>query len=155
MDVRDPARSVPVENRATCSSSSAHGLVAFAAALALRLMRSPHERCAARRPAESEGTISGYTSPRRLHWRRTRNIDSVAFTLNSAATTVKAKLIQSSSTRTNCSVSGTSVTCDLAGRRGDGADEPRSSPSARELPPGKARAFSRRTVANADSPIQP
>lgn len=43
------------------------------------------------------------------------NIDSVAFTLDAAAATVKAKLVQTSSTYTTCSVSGgTSVTCDFS-----------------------------------------
>ena len=43
------------------------------------------------------------------------NVDSVAFTLSAAATTVKAKLVQGGATYTSCTVSGgVNVTCDFA-----------------------------------------
>lgn len=67
---------------------------------------------------KGEGAISGYTVSSVAYTLSTSNpanIDSVAFTLDSAATTVKAKLVAASSTYTTCSVSGgTSVTCDFA-----------------------------------------
>jgi hypothetical protein len=67
---------------------------------------------------KGEGAISGYTVSGiaySLNAANPANIDSVAFTLNAAAGTVKAKLVQASSTYTSCSVSGgTSVTCDFA-----------------------------------------
>jgi len=67
---------------------------------------------------KGEGTISGYTVSGvayTLSASDPANIDSVAFTLDGAATTVKAKLLAASSTYTSCSVSGgTSVTCDFS-----------------------------------------
>lgn len=67
---------------------------------------------------KGEGAISGYTVSSvayTLSATNPANIDSVAFTLDSAATTVKAKLVAASSTYTTCSVSGgTSVTCDFS-----------------------------------------
>ena len=67
---------------------------------------------------KGEGTISGYTVSNvayTLAASSPANIDSVAFTLSAAATTVKAKLVQASSTYTSCSVTGgTSVTCDFS-----------------------------------------
>ncbi len=66
---------------------------------------------------KGEGAISGYTVSGiayTLSAANPANVDSVAFTLNAAAATVKAKLVQASSTYTSCSVSGgTSVTCDF------------------------------------------
>jgi hypothetical protein len=67
---------------------------------------------------KGEGAISGYTVSAvayTLSASNPANIDSVAFTLSSSATTVKAKLVQASSTYTSCAVSGgTSVTCDFS-----------------------------------------
>lgn len=67
---------------------------------------------------KGEGTISGYAVSGiayTLSPSNPANIDSVAFTLDAAAATVKAKLVQGSSTYTTCSVSGgTSVTCDFS-----------------------------------------
>jgi hypothetical protein len=67
---------------------------------------------------QGEGTISGYTVSAvayTLNATNPANIDSVAFTLNAAATTVKAKLVAASPTYTSCAVSGgTSVTCDFS-----------------------------------------
>lgn len=69
------------------------------------------------RAGKGEGTISGYTVSSVAYTLSASNpaaIDSVAFTLDSAATTVEAKLVAASSTYTTCSVSGgTSVTCDF------------------------------------------
>ena len=67
---------------------------------------------------QGEGAISGYTVSAvayTLNATNPANIDSVAFTLNAAATTVKAKLVAASSTYASCAVSGgTSVTCDFS-----------------------------------------
>ena len=67
---------------------------------------------------KGEGTISGYTVSAvayTLSASNPANVDSVAFTLDSAATSVKAKLVAASSTYTDCTVSGgTSVTCDFS-----------------------------------------
>jgi hypothetical protein len=67
---------------------------------------------------KGEGAISGYTVSAvayTLSAANPANIDSVAFTLDSAATSVKAKLVAASSTYTTCSVSGgTNVTCDFS-----------------------------------------
>lgn len=66
---------------------------------------------------QGEGTISGYTVSGVAYTLAANptNIDSVAFTLSAAATTVKAKVVQGSATYTDCSVSGgTSVTCDFS-----------------------------------------
>ena len=50
------------------------------------------------------GTISGYTVPRRVPAERDdpQHIDSLAFTLNAAAPTVKAKVVSGSTTYTDC-----------------------------------------------------
>lgn len=67
---------------------------------------------------KGEGAISGYTVSGvayTLSASNPANIDSIAFTLDSAATTVRAKLVAASATYTTCSVSGgTSVTCDFS-----------------------------------------
>jgi hypothetical protein len=67
---------------------------------------------------QGEGAISGYTVSGvayTLNATNPANVDSVAFTLNASATTVKAKLVAASSTYTSCAVSGgTSVTCDFS-----------------------------------------
>ena len=64
------------------------------------------------------GTISGYTVPTvayQLNGTTPSNIDSMTFTLNAAATTVKAKVVSGSTTYTDCSVAGgVNVTCDFS-----------------------------------------
>jgi hypothetical protein len=64
------------------------------------------------------GTISGYTVSNvqyQLNATTPSDIDSVTFTLNASAATAKAKIVQASSTYTNCSISGgTSVTCNFS-----------------------------------------
>jgi Tfp pilus assembly protein PilV len=93
-------------------------VVAFAAALALATYAFTASNVVpGTKAGQGEGTISGYTVAGVAYTLAANptNIDSVAFTLSAAATTVKAKLDQSSSTYTNCSVSGgTSVTCDFS-----------------------------------------
>jgi hypothetical protein len=63
------------------------------------------------------GTISGYTVSAiayQLDTTTASDIESVTFTLNAAATTVKAKVVSASATYTDCSiVGGTSVTCNF------------------------------------------
>jgi hypothetical protein len=67
---------------------------------------------------KGEGAISGYTVSAVAYTLASSNpavIDKVAFTLSSAAGTVKAKVVAASSTYTDCTVSGgTSVTCDFS-----------------------------------------
>jgi hypothetical protein len=64
------------------------------------------------------GTISGYTVSGiayTLNATTPTNIDSMTFTLDASATTVKAKIVSGSSTYTSCSVSGgVNVTCDFS-----------------------------------------
>ncbi len=64
------------------------------------------------------GTISGYTVSGiayTLNATTPSDIDSLAFTLNAAATTVKAKVVSGSTTYTNCTVTGgVNVTCNFA-----------------------------------------
>jgi hypothetical protein len=64
------------------------------------------------------GTISGYTVSAvayQLNATTPTNIDTMTFTLDTAATTVKAKVVSGSSSYTNCSIAGgTSVTCDFS-----------------------------------------
>ena len=64
------------------------------------------------------GTISGYTVSGvayTLNATTPTDIDSMTFTLNTSAATVKAKVVSGSSTYTNCSVSGgVNVTCDFS-----------------------------------------
>ena len=93
-------------------------IVAFAAALALATYAFTASNVVpGTKAGKGEGTISGYTVSGVAYTLASNpaNVDSVAFTLSSAATTVKAKLVQASSTYTSCSVSGgTSVTCDFS-----------------------------------------
>jgi hypothetical protein len=67
---------------------------------------------------EGSGTISGYTVSSVVYTLNATDpskIDKVAFTLSSAASTVKAKVVASSTTYQDCTVSGgTSVACDWA-----------------------------------------
>ena len=64
------------------------------------------------------GTISGYTVSGiayTLNATTPSDIDSMAFTLNAAATTVKAKIVSGSTSYTDCSISGgVNVTCNFA-----------------------------------------
>jgi hypothetical protein len=64
------------------------------------------------------GTISGYTVSGiayTLNATTPSDIDSMTFTLNANATTVKAKIVSGSTTYTNCSVAGgVNVTCDFS-----------------------------------------
>ena len=64
------------------------------------------------------GTISGYTVSGiayTLNATTPSDIDSMTFTLNAAATVVKAKIVSGSTTYTNCTVaSGVNVTCNFA-----------------------------------------
>ena len=64
------------------------------------------------------GTISGYTVSGiayTLNATTPSNIDSMAFTLNANATTVKAKIVSGSTTYTDCSIAGgVNVTCDFS-----------------------------------------
>lgn len=66
---------------------------------------------------KGEGAISGYTVSTVAYTLASNpaNIDRVTFTLDSAATTVKAKVVSGSATYTDCTVTGgTSVSCDFA-----------------------------------------
>ena len=94
-------------------------IVAFAATLALATYAFTASNVVpGSKAGKGEGVISGYTVSGvayTLSASNPANVDSVAFTLNAAATTVKAKLVQASSTYTSCSVSGgTNVTCDFS-----------------------------------------
>ena len=64
------------------------------------------------------GAISGYTVSGiayTLNATTPSNIDSMAFTLNANAATVKAKIVSGSTSYTACSVSGgVNVTCDFS-----------------------------------------
>jgi hypothetical protein len=64
------------------------------------------------------GAISGYTVSGvayTLNATTPTDIDSMVFTLNASATTVKAKIVSGSSTYTNCSIAGgVNVTCDFS-----------------------------------------
>ena len=65
---------------------------------------------------KGEGAISGYTVSAVAYTLAANpaNIDRVAFTLDSAATTVKAKVVAASGGYTDCTVTGgTSVSCDF------------------------------------------
>ena len=63
-------------------------------------------------------TISGYTITNvayQLNATTPTNIDTMTFTLDTSAGTVKAKVVSGSATYTNCTVaSGTNVTCDFS-----------------------------------------
>ena len=93
-------------------------VVAFAAALALATYAFTASNVVpGSKAGKGEGTISGSTVSAVAYTLASNpaNIDSVAFTLNSAATSAKAKLVQASSTYTNGTVTGgTSVTCDFS-----------------------------------------
>ena len=64
------------------------------------------------------GTISGYTVSGiayTLNATTPSNIDSMTFTLNANAQTVKAKVVSGSSTYTDCTIAGgVNVTCDFS-----------------------------------------
>jgi hypothetical protein len=64
------------------------------------------------------GTISGYTVSGvayTLNATTPSNIDSMTFTLNATATTVRAKIVSGSTTYTSCSIAGgVNVTCDFS-----------------------------------------
>ena len=64
------------------------------------------------------GAISGYTVSNvaySLNASTPTDIDSMTFTLNANATTVKAKVVSGSATYTNCSIAGgVNVTCDFS-----------------------------------------
>ena len=66
---------------------------------------------------DGSGTISGYTVSNiayTLDSTNAANIESVAFTLDAAATTVKAKVVAASSTYTDCSnTGGNNWSCDI------------------------------------------
>jgi hypothetical protein len=94
-------------------------IVAFAATLALATYAFTAANVVpGSKAGKGEGAISGYTVSAvayTLSASNPANIDSVAFTLNASATTVRAKLVQSSSAYTSCAVSGgTNVTCDFS-----------------------------------------
>ena len=94
-------------------------VVALAAALALATYAfTASNTVPGTKAGKGEGAISGYTVSGlaySLSAANPANIDSVAFTLDASATTVKVKVVQSSSTYTDCAVSGgTSVTCDFS-----------------------------------------
>lgn len=63
------------------------------------------------------GTISGYTVSAIAYQLDTvtpSDIESMTFTLNAAATTVKAKVVSGSTTYTDCTIAGgVNVTCDF------------------------------------------
>ena len=64
------------------------------------------------------GTISGYTVSGiayTLNATTPSDIDSMTFTLNANATTVKAKVVSGSTTYTSCTIAaGVNVTCDFS-----------------------------------------
>jgi hypothetical protein len=64
------------------------------------------------------GTISGYTVSAiayQLNAATPSDIDSVTFTLNANATTVKAKVVSSSTSYTSCTIAGgVNVTCNFS-----------------------------------------
>lgn len=64
------------------------------------------------------GTISGYTVSAvayTLNATTPSDIDSVAFTLNAAATTAKAKIVSGSTTYTSCTITGgVNVSCNFS-----------------------------------------
>ncbi|HXG76862.1 MAG TPA: hypothetical protein VNJ53_09860 [Gaiellaceae bacterium] len=95
----------------------------FAATVALALALATYAFTAsnvvpASKAGKGEGAISGFVVSAvtyTLSASNPANIDSVSFTLDSTATTVKAKLVQSSSTYTDCTITGgTLATCDFA-----------------------------------------
>jgi len=72
----------------------------------------------ATKAGDGQGTISGYVVSSvkyTLDTTNPANIASVAFTLDAPATEVKAKLVSSSTSYQNCTITGgTSVTCTFA-----------------------------------------
>jgi hypothetical protein len=93
-------------------------VVALAGALALATFAfTASNTVPGSKAGKGEGAISGYAVSSvayTLNSTNPANIDSVAFTLDAAANTVKAKLVQSSSTYTDCAVVGLSVTCNFS-----------------------------------------
>ena len=94
-------------------------VVAFAAALALATYAfTASNTVPGTKAGKGEGAITGYTVSGiaySLAAANPANIDSVAFTLSASATTVKAKVVQSSSTYTDCTVTGgTNVSCNFS-----------------------------------------
>ena len=93
-------------------------VVAFAAALALATFAfTASNTVPASKAGKGEGAISGYAVSSvayTLSSSSPANIDSVAFTLNAAATTVKAKVVASAG-YTDCTVAGgVNVTCNFS-----------------------------------------
>jgi hypothetical protein len=80
---------------------------------------------------DGAGTITGYTVSAvkyALNATTPSNIDSVSFTLTpggtaGAPTTVKAKLVSSSTTYSACTLAGTTWTCNVTGVTATAADE--------------------------------
>jgi len=93
-------------------------VVAIAAALALATFAfTASNTVPGSKAGKGEGVISGYAVSSVAYTLSTTDpadIDSVAFTLDAAAATVKAKLDQSSSTYTDCTVAGLDVTCNFS-----------------------------------------
>jgi hypothetical protein len=93
-------------------------VVALAVALALATFAfTASNTVPTSKAGKGEGAISGYAVSNvayTLNSSTPSNIDSVAFTLDSAAATVKAKLVSGSGTYTDCSVAGVNVTCDFS-----------------------------------------
>ena len=94
-------------------------VVALAASLALATYAfTASNTVTGTKAGKGEGAISGYTVSGidyTLSAANPANIDSVAFTLSASATTVKAKVVQSSSTYTDCTVTGgTNVSCNFS-----------------------------------------
>ena len=94
-------------------------VVALAAALALATYAfTASNTVPGTKAGKGEGAITGYTVSAiayTLSTTNAANIDSVAFTLSASATTVKAKVVQSSTTYTDCTVTGgTNVSCNFS-----------------------------------------
>jgi len=94
-------------------------VVALAGALALATFAfTASNTVPGSKAGKGEGTITGYTVSAvaySLSATNPANIDSVAFTLSASATTVKAKVVQTSSTYTDCTVTGgTNVSCNFS-----------------------------------------
>lgn len=94
-------------------------VVALAVALALATFAfTASNTVPGSKAGKGEGAISGYAVSSvayTLNSTTPSNIDSVAFTLDAAAATVKAKLVSSSGTYTDCTVAGgVNVTCDFS-----------------------------------------
>ena len=93
-------------------------VVAFAATLALATYAfTASNTVPGTKAGKGEGAITGYTVSGIAYTLAANpaNIDSVAFTLSASAATVRAKVVQSSATYTNCTVTGgTNVSCDFS-----------------------------------------